>query len=397
MKKFITKLFHQAGIEINGSHPWDIQVLDERFYPRVFKDASLGLGESYVDGWWECKQIDEMIARLLKADLDKRASLSPRDWLSYLLHSLFNYQTKYHSTEVAEKHYNIGNELYQKMLGSTLNYSCGYWKLADNLDAAQRDKMELICQKLMLQPGQRLLDIGCGWGSLAKYAAEHYQVEVTGITISQPQKEYAEEICKGLPVKILLQDYRDLPPQSFDSIVSVGMFEHVGNKNYRNFMEVASERLSEKGTFLLHTIGSNVSYSYGDVWINKYIFPHGMLPSIAQIGSAIENLFVMEDWHNFGIYYNRTLLEWHKRFNASWPEINAHYDERFHRMWNYYLLSCAGAFRARKIQLWQIVLTKSGLPDGFNHRDLSRQASKMLPETTNVIQTQAKAYTTNAV
>jgi len=370
MKKFVTQLLNQAGIEVNGTNPWDIQVLDERVYQRVAKEGSLGLGESYVDGWWECKKIDEMVSRLLKANLDSRMGLSPREWLSFLSHYLFNYQSKSHSKEVAEKHYNIGNELYEKMLGSTMTYSCGYWKRAHDLDAAQRDKMELICQKLMLKPGQRLLDIGCGWGTLAKYAAEHYQVEVTGITISQPQKEYADKICKGLPVKILLQDYRDLPPQQFDAIVSVGMFEHVGKKNYRTFIEVAANQLSNEGIFLLHTIGSNVSYSYGDQWINKYIFPNGMLPSIAQIGNAIENLFIMEDWHNFGIYYNRTLLEWHKRFNASWPEIKHHYDAHFFRMWNYYLLSCAGAFKARKIQLWQLVLTKSGLLEGFTRRDL---------------------------
>lgn len=370
MKKTVEGLLGRAGIEINGPNPWDIQILDGRVYDRVISDPSLGLGESYMDGWWECAQIDEMIARVFNANLDQYVKRSPRELASLMLHRIFNYQTVFRSKEVAEKHYNIGNDFYQKMLGPSMNYSCGYWKGVSDLDSAERNKMELICRKLMLKPGLKLLDIGCGWGSLAKYAASNFGVEVTGITISDPQQEYAEKICQGLPVTILNQDYRTLPAGQYDRIVSVGMFEHVGYKNYREFMKIVHSQLTEDGIFLLHTIGANESSKYGDPWINKYIFPNGMLPSLVQIGQALESLFVMEDWHNFGEDYDKTLMEWHRKFNEKWDEMKDQYDDRFRRMWNYYLLSCAGGFRARRLQLWQIVMTKHGLKQGFHQRDL---------------------------
>jgi len=365
MQRIINQLLARAGIDVNGSNPWDIKIHDERFFERVLKDHSIGLGETYMAGWWDCDRIDDFITRIIRANLQEQLSKNPKEYLLYLMHKFFNFQTKIKSREVAEKHYNIGNNLYQAMLGPTMNYSCGYWKNATTLDEAQRDKMELICRKLDLKPGMRVLDIGCGWGSFAQYAAEKHGVDVVGTTISIEQYQYAAEKCRHLPVKILLKDYRDLPLDIYDRVVSIGMFEHVGYKNYRAFMKIVSKRLADDGIFLLHTIGGNSSYVYADGWINKYIFPNGMLPSIVQIGKAIEGRFVMEDWHNFGIYYDRTLMEWHKNFNAHWPEFKSHYDERFKRMWNYYLLSCAGAFRARSTQLWQIVLTKHGLEKGF--------------------------------
>lgn len=370
MKGIAQRFFNHAGIQINGPNPWDIQVLNDRLYFRVMCNPSLGLGESYMDGWWECARIDEMMARIFRSRLEKQIRRSPGDMVALFLNRILNRQTRYRSLEVAEKHYNLGNSFYQKMLGESMNYSCGYWKNASDLDTAERNKMELTCRKLMLKPGLKVLDIGCGWGSLAKYAAVNYGVEVVGITISEPQIEFAIKSCQGLPVTILNQDYRDLSLGKFDRVVSVGMFEHVGYKNYSKFMEVVNDHLNDDGIFLLHTIGANLSSHYGDLWINKYIFPNGMLPSIAQIGSAIEPFFVMEDWHNFGADYDMTLMEWHKRFNDKWEEIKDQYDEQFRRMWNFYLLACAGGFRARKLQLWQVVLTKNGLPGGFKQRDL---------------------------
>ncbi|MEI8365757.1 MAG: cyclopropane fatty acyl phospholipid synthase [Parachlamydiaceae bacterium] len=370
MKKIIDRLFSRAGITVNGLNPWDIQIHDDRFYQRVLQSQNLGLGESYMDGWWDCPAMDEFFCRLLRSDVEKQLKKSPRDMLCLALHRLLNFQTKNKAQEVADRHYNLGNSLYATMLGESMNYSCAYWKGTASLDEAQRNKMELICRKLGLKPGMRLLDIGSGWGALAKYAAQNYGVEVVGTTISQPQKQLAEEHCRGLPVKFMLKDYRDLPCEHFDRIVSVGMFEHVGYKNYSQFMDVASKRLADNGIFLLHTIGGNLSYAHGDPWINKYIFPNGMLPSITQIGKALEGRFVMEDWHNFGVHYDKTLMAWHKNFIDHWADLKDHYGERFKRMWDYYLLSCAGGFRARTIQLWQIVLTKHGLPQGFDVRDL---------------------------
>lgn len=369
VKEIITQLLSQAGISIGGPKPWDIQVYDERFYSRVFQDQHLGLGETYMEGWWNCQSIDELISRILKSQIENRLKITPKDIFYFFMHKLFNFQTRCKATEVAHKHYNIGNSLYRSMLGETMNYSCGYWKNASTLDEAQYNKMELICRKLDLKPGMKILDIGCGWGGLAKYAAEKYGVEVVGATISQPQKQFAEERCQGLPVQILLKDYRDLPKDVFDRVVSVGMFEHVGYKNYRFFMDVVSNRLTKEGIFLLHTIGGNISYVRGDNWVNKYIFPNGMLPSISQIGKALEGYFVMEDWHNFGVDYDKTLMAWHKNFNGNWNNLE-NGDERFKKMWNYYLLSCAGGFRSRSIQLWQVLLTKNGLTEGFKGRNL---------------------------
>lgn len=369
-KEYISKHFAEADIEINGQRPWDIQIHDERFYSRLIREKTLGLGESYMDGWWDCARIDELVVRLLSANVDKAGGYSLNQLLFTALHKLFNLQDLQRAKDVALQHYDIGNTLYQAMLDPYMNYSCGYWKYAKTLDKAQKDKMELICKKLLLKPGLRLLDIGCGWGGFAKYAAENYGVEVLGITISDKQKQFADEFCRGLPVEIRLQDYRLLRDKPFDRIVSIGMFEHVGYKNYSAYMETAAANLKNEGVFLLHTIGANISGVSTDPWIDKYIFPHGMLPSITQIGQAIENHFVMEDWHNFGAYYDNTLLAWHSNFNTHWDQFKEAYGERFRRMWNYYLLCSAASFRVRRIQLWQVMLTKNGMKNGFQIRDL---------------------------
>ena len=277
---------------------------------------------------------------------------------------IFNLQSRKRAFQIGKKHYDIGNDLFIKMLDKRMTYSCGYWRNAGTLDEAQEYKLDLICLKLGLQPGMRILDIGCGWGSLAKFAAEKYQVNVVGITVSREQVELARTLCKDLPIEIRLQDYRDVHDR-FDRIVSVGMIEHVGYKNYRTFMEVANGCLEKGGLFLLHTIGGNLSRTSVDPWINRYIFPNGMLPSFKQLGNAIEGLFVMEDWHSFGADYDKTLVAWYQNFEDSWDTLKSNYDERFRRMWRYYLLSCAGSFRARKNQLWQIVLSKEGVAGGY--------------------------------
>jgi len=281
-----------------------------------------------------------------------------------LLARIFNRQSKKRAFQIGEKHYDLGNELFRNMLDKQMIYSCAYWKDAFVLDEAQEAKLNLICQKLGLQPGMKILDIGCGWGSFAKYAAEKFKVKVIGITVSKEQVELGKRLCKGLPVEIRLQDYRDVK-EKFDCVVSVGMFEHVGYKNYRTYMKVVHHCLKDNGLFLLHTIGKNKLETSADPWINKYIFPNGMLPSGRNIGKAIEGLFIMEDWHNFGAYYDETLMAWYKNFEKNWGEIKPNYDQRFYRMWKYYLLSCAGSFRARKIQLWQIILSKKGVLGGY--------------------------------
>lgn len=358
-RKVFEQLLTETGIAINGPEPWDIQVRDERFYTRVLKDGSLGLGESYMAGWWDCARIDEFICRLLKSNLEEKIRGNLRTILFYLSARIFNLQSPGRADIIARRHYDIGNDFFFSFLDPCNQYSCGYFQETDDLADAQRKKLDHICRKIDLQNGNHVLDIGCGWGGFARYAAEHYGCTVTAVNISEEQIQYAKDYCRGLPVEILREDYRQIRG-SFDKIVSVGMFEHVGMKNYRTFMEVVHQCLKEEGIFLLHTIGGNVSRISCDPWINRYIFPNGMLPSIAQIGRAAENLFVIEDVHNLAPHYNKTLKSWNSRFQKAWAGLAGKYDETFKRMWEYYLLSCAGAFCARHIQVWQIVMTKEG-------------------------------------
>lgn len=364
-KNLTIQLLNEAGINVNGNNPWDIQIYDERFYKRVITQAELGLGESYMDGWWDVEKLDEMIYRIVKADLQNKVKRNLKVALQLSGFYILNMQSRRRAFIIGERHYDLGNDLFECMLDKRMNYSCAYWKDASNLDEAQENKLELICRKLYLEPEMKILDIGCGWGAFAKYAAEKYGVSVVGITVSKEQSKLAAELCKGLPVEIRLQDYRDVN-EKFDRIVSIGMFEHVGYKNYRKYFEIAANNLKENGLFLLHTIGEVRSVKSTDLWTHKYIFPNGMLPSIAQIAKAVEGLFVVEDLHNFGADYDKTLMAWFENFNRNWDRLKDKYGERFYRMWKYFLLSSAGAFRARnKNQLWQIVLSKKGVPGGY--------------------------------
>jgi cyclopropane-fatty-acyl-phospholipid synthase len=363
-EKAAQKLLSLAGININGDNPWDIRIHNRSFFQRVLSQGSLGLGESYMDGWWDCERLDEFFFHLLRSEAESKVKKNKAWLFQVLLARLFNLQSKSRAFQIGERHYDLGNDLFKKMLDNRMVYSCAYWKDARTLDEAQENKLELICRKLKLQAGMKILDIGCGWGGLLKYAAEKHKVQCTGITVSKEQAELGRTICEGFPVEIRLQDYRDVD-EKFDHIVSVGMIEHVGYKNYRTYMVVVNRCLKEDGLFLLHTIGGSRSVKSVDPWMNKYIFPNGMLPSIKQLGKAIEGLFIMEDWHNFSADYDKTLMSWYSNFEGHWDEIKTNYDERFHRMWMYYLLSCAGAFRARRNQLWQIVLSKKGVVGGY--------------------------------
>ncbi len=359
----IAGLLARADVQIGGGRPWDLVVHDDRLYRRVLSGGSLALGESYTDGWWDCERVDEFIYRVLRAGLDRKV-VSP-GWLWAALRArLFNLQGPSRAFTVGERHYDLGNDLYRCMLDARMIYSCGYWASAATLDEAQQAKLDLVCRKLDLSPGMKVLDIGCGWGGTARFAAERYGAQVVGITVSREQVELAREACAGLPIEIRLQDYRDVDG-TYDRILSIGMFEHVGQRNYRRFFEVVRRRLRDDGLFLLHTIGGERSVTRGEPWIERYIFPNSMLPSARQIGAALEGVFVLEDWQSFGAHYDRTLQCWFANFDAAWPRMRARYDERFRRMWTYYLLSCAGAFRARRNQVWQLVLSPAGVPGGY--------------------------------
>ncbi|QCU72515.1 cyclopropane fatty acyl phospholipid synthase [Luteimonas yindakuii] len=362
-RRRVQALLAQADVNVDGDRPWDLQVDDERFYARVLAQGSLALGESFMDGWWRTASLDGLLHRLIHHGTGERVH-GAGEVLDAVHAWLLNPQAGRRSFAVGERHYDLGNDLYAAMLGRRLVYSCGYWRDAADLDAAQEAKLDLCCRKLGLQPGMRLLDIGCGWGEMLKFAAERHGVEGVGITISREQAAHARAACAGLPVEIRLQDYRDLR-ERFDRIVSIGMFEHVGVRNYRAYFRVARRCLAEDGLFLLHTIGSNRSRRRADPWIAKYIFPNSMLPSPPQVTRALEGAFVIEDWHNFGADYDRTLQAWRDNVEAAWDRLPARYDERFRRMWRFYLAGSMACFRARNLQLWQLVLSPHGVPGGY--------------------------------
>ena len=355
----IQALLDLAGVKLNGSNPWDLQVHHSDFYAKVLGKWSIGLGESYMDGDWDCEQLDEFFTRILRVQLDLQAPglLKAQLLLEMLRHRLFNLQNRRRAFQVGERHYDVGNDLFEAMLDPYMMYSCGYWAKAETLAQAQQDKLDLICRKLDLQAGESLLDIGCGWGGLARFAAEHYQVSVLGVTVSKEQQQLAQARCAGLPVEIRLCDYRDLAGR-FDKIVSVGMFEHVGPKNYTTFFAGVTRLLKTQGLFLLHTIGSAMTVNKTDEWIDRYIFPNGHLPSLKEIGATLMPELQLEDWHNFGHDYDRTLMAWHARFEVAWPDLRARYGTRFYRQWRYYLLCCAGLFRSGEGRLWQLVLAR---------------------------------------
>lgn len=360
----IHKWLDSADVRINGDRPWDIEMRDQRAYRRAAIQGTLGLGESYMDGWWECERLDLFFDKILSADIQRAFDRNLFMLAEFVRAHVVNLQRKSRAFKVGEHHYDIGNEFYQRMLDARMTYTCGYWQNASDLDMAQEAKLDLTCRKLGLKQGDRVLDIGCGWGSFAKFAAEKYGAQVLGITVSKQQAELAREFCRGLPVEIRLQDYRDVTG-TFDHVVSLGMFEHVGYRNYRTYMRTVARNLKDDGLFLLHTIGHRISVRCNDAWIEKYIFPNSMVPSVKQIGKAIEGVFVMEDWHNFGADYDKTLMAWFENFDRHWGEIKDQYEERFYRMWKYFLLSCAGSFRARHLQLWQVIFSKCGTPGGY--------------------------------
>ena len=359
----INQLLEGVDVKVNGDRDWDIQIHDDRFYRRVLADGPLGLGESYMDGWWDVASIDQMFYKLLITDIEHRVK-SKYYLFAALQSKLFNLQSIRRAFHVGEQHYDTGNDLFACMLDKRLTYTCGYWKTATTLDQAQEDKLDLVCRKIGLQENQRVLDIGCGWGSFIKYAAQHYGVQAVGITVSKEQADFVKEDCAGLSVEVRLQDYRELN-EKFDHIVSLGMFEHVGPKNHKTYMKVASRCLKDDGLFLLHTIGSNYTRHNPDPWFNKYIFPNGVLPSMKDISTAIDKELVLEDLHSFGQYYDKTLMAWFDNIESNWDSLRENYSEGFYRMWKYYLLCCAGAFRARNLQLWQFVFSKKGIAGGY--------------------------------
>lgn len=357
-ERLVRRLLESADIQVGGTRPQDIRVRSDDFYKRALRDGRLGIGESYLDGQWEADAVDQFIEHLLRARLNERV----QDWQAMVYVAAaraLNLQSGSRASRSVEHHYDIGNDLYQAMLGPTLSYTCAYWKGSATLDDAQRAKLDLVCRKLALRPGMKVLELGCGWGTFAKFACENYGVSVTGYTLSKEQVALGMELCRGLPVDLRLADYREARAR-YDRVVSIGMMEHVGYKNHRAYFETVDRCLEPGGLAFVHTIGSNVSEKLIDSFFHKYLFPNALIPSLAQLAAAAEGLFVIEDVHNIGPDYDPTLMAWHERFEAAWPSLRARYDERFHRLWRFYLLSSAGSFRARFTQLFQLVLSRPG-------------------------------------
>ena len=365
-KQKVQEILALADIDLNGPNPWDLQVHDERFYQRVLSHGSMGLGESYMDGWWDVPQLDEFFSKIHKANLHNKVRTFSVVWLA-AEGRLLNRQTKWRSQRVAREHYDLGNDLYQAMLDKNMQYTCAYWPGAKDLDEAQENKLHLICRKLYLQPGMKVLELGCGFGGLTRFMAAEYGCEVVSYNISREQLRFAREFCVGLPVRFEEKDYREAAhePGQFDRVAAIGLCEHIGPKNHRSFLELIHSKLKDNGLFMLHTIGNRQTRLHIDPWIDKYVFSGGAIPSIAQLGAAMDEIWVVEDWHNFGPDYDRTLLAWWKNFDARYCTLDKQkYDKRFYRMWKLYLLMSAGAFRARRLQLWQIVLSK-GNAEGY--------------------------------
>lgn len=363
-RRIIGKLLERAGLAVNGPRPWDIQVHDDRLYDRVLAQGSLGLGEAYMDGWWDCEQLDEFFHRVVGAHLDSQLSTPPvKAWLA-LQGWLLNRQSKARAWRAAEVHYNLDVDVFQATFDKRLTGSCAYWRHASNLDEAQEAKLDLVCRKLKLCPGQSVLDIGCGWGAFIGYAAKQYGVRCVGVTVSEVQALYARGRYAGLPAAFEVMDYRAFRGE-VDHIASMGMFEHVGSKNYRTYFEVARRALRPGGLFVLHTIWTNRRSATIDPWLDRYIFPNGVLPTVGQIGTAVEGLFTVEDVENFGADYDRTLMAWHANFQSHRARLSERYGERFCRMWDYYLRCCAGGFRSRSISVGQFVLSRDGVPGGW--------------------------------
>jgi len=360
---FFRELLGKADIAVDGGRPWDLQVHEPRAFARVLRDGAIGFGEAFMEGWLDCERVDQMAERAFRADLSNQIAVRTA-LLEVLKVRLSPLGSRTRSFEIGERHYDTGNDLFQVMLDPYMVYSCGYWQRAGDLAAAQRDKLELTCRKLQLQPGQRVLDIGSGFGSFARYAAEHYGVSVVGVSVSQQQIDLARRLCTGLPVEFRYADYRDLN-EPFDRIVSIGMVEHVGRRYYRDFFDACERCLKPAGLLLLHTVGAQREEAT-NAWFDKYIMPGVEFPTFANVAAAGTQL-VIEDFQKWeGRHYDRTLMAWFERFDRGWAGLREHYGDVFYRMWKLYLQGCAAAFRVDRLCVWQFVFSKGGVPGGYS-------------------------------
>jgi cyclopropane-fatty-acyl-phospholipid synthase len=356
----VRELLSESDIIIGGHRPWDIRVLNKEFYERALEGGSLEIGDSYVDGWWECDRLDQLFHRAFLADMPLRLARSVRGKLEAIRLRLTHHGDRAAPPPAPPLTYDLlGNDLFRAMLGARMAYSCAYWSDTSTLDEAQEAQFELVCRKLELARGMTVLEHGCGWGAFAKYAAERHGVGVLGVASSHEQAELGRDLCRGLPVEIVVQDYKTIQGR-FDRVVSLAILERIGPVGHRSYMEHAARSLKDDGIALLHTVGRNVTDAKIDPWLARHISEVAAPPSLRQLAAAAEGLFVMEDCHNLGPQYDPTLLAWNVNLERNWPSLSARYGERLRRVMKYYLLSSAGSFRSRRSQVFQIVMTKTG-------------------------------------
>jgi len=362
---------HSAAPATPPDLPRGMRIVDPAAIRRFRKHGIMGMGESFMDGQWTADRLDEVMTQVFTAPAPR---LSAPAWGRMLAavadKRVFNRQAA-RIFRIGEEHYDLGNDLFAIMLDKSMTYTSGYWANAATLDEAQEAKLDLLCRKLRLEPGMRVLDIGCGWGNFAHHAASRYGVHVTGITVSKEQAVFAQQRCAELDVDIRVQDYREVD-ERFDRVVSIEMIEAVGPKNMAPYYQTIDRCLPEGGLFALQAIAGTTLTRDSDrrldqyiLWLVKHIFPDGYLPRetqmVARHGTALHVL----DWHRFADDYDRTLLAWADNFNAGWPKIAKKYGERFRRRWHFYLFGCAAAFRAQLVHVYQVVYGKGALAQRY--------------------------------
>lgn len=364
-RKVVSDLFARAGVAFDGRNAWDIKVHNDRLFSRILSHGSLGLGEAYMDGDWDCVALDELFERVIRARLGEQLGLTLPVALMVASERLQNRQSVARAGKCADVYYNLPAEVFEATFDTRVAGSCGYWKAAATLDDAQDAKLDLICRKIGLRKGESVLDIGCGWGSFVGFAAERYGAVCHGVTVSKVQVEYIKSRYAGAPIYPMLDDYRNYRGPKVDHVVSVEMFEQVGARNHRTYFERVRSYMKDDGLFLLHTNWENERYPVIEPWQDKYFFPNADLPTIGEIATAVEGLFVIEDVHNLGVDYDKTLMAWNAKFQSNRAEIERKYGTRFCKMWEYFLLETAGAFRCRHIGVGQIVLSPKGVRGGY--------------------------------
>ena len=358
--ELITKLITEnTTIQIGK----EIIIKNDIFFNKLLDRGELGLAESYMDGDWESNDLGNLLKKLMfyQDILESKAKYQTINFLYLKIfstyESFFNTNTLIKSPENIQKHYDVGNDLYNKMLGTTMQYTCAYFNKDDmTLDEAQESKMDLIAKKLDLKEGMDVIDIGCGFGSMANYLAKKYKVKVTGVTLSPEQKNFSDEYFGNENVSIEVKDYR-LVRGKFDRVYSVGMFEHIGSKNYKEYFDKCYDLLKDDGIMFCHTMGiSRPNYHQNEYFASKYIFPEGELPDMLNLTEGYSEKWRLEDFQNIGISYSKTFDAWRENI-GNWETLEG-YDERFKRMWEYYLHLFAENFRCQNFLLFQNVFTK---------------------------------------